>query len=86
MTPFRLPLVALATGLLAAAPAFVAAPAFADPGSTAASTAAGDAQKQHTDGGDSPNNPRATDESAAAWHKQHTAADYAPDRAPVLQR
>jgi hypothetical protein len=30
-------------------------------------------QKQPTDGGDSPANPRANDASAAAWHKQHTA-------------
>jgi hypothetical protein len=77
MTSFRPSLLALAVGLLATAPVFAA---------TAVAAAAADAQKQHTDGGDSPDNPRATDESAAAWHKQHTALEHAPDRVPAVRQ
>ena len=46
---------------------FMVVPAFAQATAGSAATA----QKQHTDGGDSPDNPRATDQAAAAWHKQH---------------
>jgi hypothetical protein len=49
--------------ILTAATLSMVAPAFAQSTATA--------QKQHTDGGDSPDNPRATDQAAAAWHKQH---------------
>jgi hypothetical protein len=45
----------------------MAAPAVAQTTPSGATTA----QKQRTDGGDSPANPRATDAAAAAWHKQH---------------
>jgi hypothetical protein len=53
--------------ILTAANLLMVVPAFAQ--STAGSPAT--VQKQHTDGGDSPDNPRATDQAAAAWHKQH---------------
>jgi hypothetical protein len=36
-------------------------------------------QKQRIDGGDSPDNPRATDAAAAAWHKQHVDGGDSPD-------
>jgi hypothetical protein len=55
--------VALMAGLLIAAPAF----AQTTPQTPSQQTI----QKQPTDGGDSPSNPRATDAAAAEWHKQH---------------
>jgi hypothetical protein len=66
---FNLSTTLVAVGLLMAAPAL----AQTTPSGTTT------AQKQHTDGGDSPDNPRATDASAAAWHKQHIDGGDAPD-------
>jgi hypothetical protein len=56
---------ALIAGLL------MAAPAFAQPSPQTKSPSQPTMQKQPTDGGDSPSNPRATDAAAAEWHKQH---------------
>jgi hypothetical protein len=60
MKRFTLSTTLVAAGLLMAVPAFAQ--------TTMGGTAA---QKQHTDGGDSPSDPRATDAASAAWHKQH---------------
>jgi hypothetical protein len=53
----------------------MATPAFAQTTPSGTTTA----QKQHTDGGDSPSNPRATDASSA-WHKQHTDGSVATNK------
>lgn len=61
----------LAGGLLAGAPAFAqTTPNAAAPGKTTV-------QKQHTDGGDSPTNPKAFDKSTTA-QKQHTDGGDSP--------
>ena len=79
MKSFNLSTTLVTVGLLMTAPAF----AQTTPSGTTT------AQKQHTDGGDSPDNPRATDAASAAWHKQHigglpagtTPPQYGADRA-----
>jgi hypothetical protein len=63
----------MVAGLLASVPAFAQVPTGS--GASGVTTVA----KQHTDGGDSPDNPRATDAAAAAWHKQHTDGGDSPD-------
>lgn len=84
MRPLRLSVIAMAAGLLMSAPAF----AQTSPGADSPNATAD--QKQHTDGGNSPANPRATDAAAAAWHKQHTdggdsAADLPPFQKSTVQ-
>jgi hypothetical protein len=77
MKIFRLSMIAVAAGVLMSAPAFAQ-------GSMSAGTMTD--QKQHTDGGDSPDNPRATDAAAAAWHKQHTDAGESPANPRVTDK
>ena len=61
--------------MLVAAGMLMAVPAVAQ--TTPSGTAT--AQRQHIDGGDSPDNPRATDATAAAWRKQHIDGGDSPD-------
>jgi hypothetical protein len=67
----------IAGGLLACAPAF------AQTSPTSANKTS--VQKQHTDGGDSPSNPRAFDNSTTA-QKQHTDGGDSPSNPQSLQK
>jgi hypothetical protein len=74
------PVVALAGGLLAFAPAFAQTSPNGVPAKPTTVT------KQPTDGGDSPSNPRATDATAAEWRKQHIDGGDSPDNPRALQK
>jgi hypothetical protein len=80
METFRFSMIATVAGLLMSAPAFAQTSSGAMPAGTTME------QKQHTDGGDSPDNPRASDAAAAAWHKQHTDAGESPANPRVTDK
>ena len=69
---------AIAGSLCLYAPAFAQAPASSHPATAA--------QKQHTDGGDSPANPGNKPGTAAEWHKQHTDGGDSPANPGAFQK